>query len=141
MAKVLDFGFSKVGPSKVKGAFGCIDLEYNKTMKVTEKSYLYLFGVFMLEVICGRASVEKSNVLKTRTLIEPKNLSIHNLGVQHQINRFISILAKWVRECIEKGRLDDEMIDPFVVGQIGDRCFKKFRETTFEYCLHDVGIQ
>ena len=141
MAKVLDFGFSKVGPTKVKGAFGCIDLEYCKTMKVTEKYDFYLFGVFMLEVICGRASMENSNVLKTGTLIEPKNLPIHNLGVQHQINRFVSILAKWVQECIEKGRLDDEMIDPFVVGQIGDDCLKKFRETAFEYCLHDEGIQ
>ena len=116
-------------------------LEYCKTMKVMEKSDLYLFGMFMLEVICGRASVEKSNVLKIRMLIEPQNLPIHNLRVQHQSYRFISILAKWVRECIEKGRLDDEMIDPFFVGQIGDNCLKKFRETAFEYCLCDEGIQ
>ena len=32
------------------------------------------------------------------------------------------------------------MIDPFGVGQIGDDCLKKFRETAFE-CLRDEGIQ
>ena len=119
VAKVSDFGLSEVGPTKVKGAFGCIDPEYRKTMKVTEKSDVFSFGVFMLEVICGRAAVKR---------------------IESCSNPFVPILANWVGDCIEKGRLDDEMIDPFVVAQIGDDCLKKFRETAFE-CLRDEGIQ
>ena len=85
VAKVSDFGLFEVGPTKVKGAFGYIDPEYRKTMKVTEKSDVYSFGVFMLEVICERAVVERSNVLKIGMLIKSKNLRIHILRVRSDI--------------------------------------------------------
>ena len=87
MAKVADFGLSKMGrthdPSvttMVKGTFGYMDPEYCKTMKLTEKSDVYSFGVVLLEVICGRAAVDRR--------LEYEEMS----------------LANWARGCIEKSR-------------------------------------
>nr|CAN81745.1 hypothetical protein VITISV_038194 [Vitis vinifera] len=121
VAKVSDFGLSKMRPSDdpvttvVKGTFGYMDPEYYKWMKLTQKSDVYSFGVVLLEVICGRAAVDRS--------LEYEQMS----------------LANWARACIEKGRLD-EIIDPLLMGQIADDCLEKFVETAYD-CLLDQGIQ
>ena len=121
VAKVSDFGLSKMRPSDdpvttvVKGTFGYMDPEYYKWMKLTQKSDVYSFGVVLLEVICGRAAVDRS--------LEYEQMS----------------LASWARACIEKGRLD-EIIDPLLMGQIADDCLEKFVETAYD-CLLDQGIQ
>ena len=121
VAKVADFGLSKMGLTQdpavttmVKGTFGYMDPEYCKTMKLTEKSDVYSFGVVLLEVICGRAAVDRS--------LEYEKMSLTN----------------WARQFIEEGRLD-EIIDPVVVGQIGEDCLNKFGDILFQ-CLRDEGI-
>ena len=122
VAKVADFGLSKMGPTQdpsvttmVKGTFGYMDPEYCKTMKLTEKSDVYSFGVVLLEVICGRAAVDR------RLEYEEMNL------------------ANWARGCIEKSRVN-EIIDPILSGQIDDGCMEKFVEIAYD-CLLDDGIQ
>ena len=59
MAKVIDFGLSKMGPTHdlavtimVKSTFRYMDPEYCKTVKLAEKSDVYSFEVVLLEVIC-----------------------------------------------------------------------------------------
>ena len=75
MAKVADFGLSKMGPTHdpaittmVKGTFGYMDPEYCKTMKLAEKSDVYSFEVVLLEVICWRAVVDRSLEYKKMSL-------------------------------------------------------------------------
>ena len=122
VAKVADFGLSKMGPTQdptvttmVKGTFGYMDPEYCKTMKLTEKSDVYSFGVVLLEVICGRAAVDRR--------LEYEEMS----------------LANWARGCIEKSRVN-EIIDPILSGQIDDCCMEKFVEIAYD-CLLDDGIR
>ena len=84
-------------------------------MKLTEKSDVYSFGVVLLEVICGRAAVDRR--------LEYEEMS----------------LANWARGCIEKSRVN-EIIDPILSGQIDDGCMEKFVEIAYD-CLLDDGIQ
>ncbi|XP_059449703.1 receptor-like protein kinase FERONIA [Corylus avellana] len=123
VAKVSDFGLSKVGPSGmskthvstvVKGSFGYLDPEYYKRQQLTEKSDVYSFGVVLCEVLCARPPIIRT----TETAMS---------------------LARWARESYGNGKFE-EMVDPSIKGEIGIRCLKKFVEVAMN-CLLDNGIE
>ncbi|XP_062152475.1 receptor-like protein kinase FERONIA [Alnus glutinosa] len=123
VAKVSDFGLSKVGPismskphvsTVVKGSFGYLDPEYCRRQQLTEKSDVYSFGVVLCEVVCGRPPIMRN----AETAVG---------------------LARWARESYRNGKVE-EMVDPSMKGEIGTRCLKKFVEIAMN-CLLDNGIE
>ncbi|KAL3629474.1 hypothetical protein CASFOL_026696 [Castilleja foliolosa] len=125
VAKVSDFGLSKVGPTAgganthvttvVKGSFGYVDPEYYRRQQLTEKSDVYSFGVVLFEVLCARPAI------------------IPNLP-KVQVN-----LAEWAKFCCRKGTIE-QIVDSNLGGQIAPECLGKFVETAVS-CLGDKGIE
>lgn len=124
VAKVSDFGLSKVGPSNlstthvstmVKGSFGYLDPEYYRLQHLTEKSDVYSFGVVLCEVLCGRPPIMRT--------VERSQMS----------------LAEWVRGCHQNGTLD-EIVDPYLTGKIAPECLKKYGEIAVS-CMLDNGAE
>ena len=124
VAKVSDFGLSKVGPSSlstthvstmVKGSIGYLDPEYYRLQQLTEKSDVYSFGVVLCELLCGRPPVLRS-------------------AERQQIS-----LAEWTRICYKDGTLD-QVVDPYLKGKIAPECLKKYGEIAV-ICLLDNGAE
>ncbi|GMY12861.1 receptor-like protein kinase FERONIA [Fagus crenata] len=124
MAKVSDFGLSKIGPTGlskahvstvVKGSFGYLDPEYYRRQQLTEKSDVYSFGVVLFEVLCARPPVIRT--------MEKKEVS----------------LSEWAKQCCRNGKLD-QIIDPSLKGKIVPECLKKFGDVAVS-CLLDNGIE
>nr|XP_017216720.1 PREDICTED: receptor-like protein kinase FERONIA [Daucus carota subsp. sativus] len=123
VAKVSDFGLSKMGPSDasvthmstvVKGSFGYLDPEYYLRRQLTTKSDVYSFGVVLFEVLCARPEI------------------MQDLPYE-QMN-----LAEWSRNCYRNGLLG-EIVDKNVAGEITVESLNKFGEVGYS-CLRDHGI-
>ncbi|KAG6661707.1 hypothetical protein CIPAW_03G193900 [Carya illinoinensis] len=124
VAKVSDFGLSRMGPTGVskahvstvvKGSFGYLDPEYYRRQQLTEKSDVYSFGIVLCEVLSARPSI-----LKT--------------AEKEQVS-----LAEWARQSSLNGKFD-QIIDPALKGQIAPECLAKFGEVSMS-CLHDSGVE
>uniref|UniRef100_A0A453J5R7 Protein kinase domain-containing protein n=1 Tax=Aegilops tauschii subsp. strangulata TaxID=200361 RepID=A0A453J5R7_AEGTS len=121
IAKVADFGLSRIGPSlgethvstAVKGSFGYLDPEYFKTQQLTDRSDVYSFGVVLFEVLCARPVIDQSLD-------------------RDQIN-----IAEWAVRMHGEGKLD-KIADARIAGEVNDNSLRKFAETA-ERCLADYG--
>uniref|UniRef100_A0A9I9E122 Protein kinase domain-containing protein n=1 Tax=Cucumis melo TaxID=3656 RepID=A0A9I9E122_CUCME len=123
VAKVSDFGLSKVGPTDmskahistvVKGSFGYLDPEYYRRQQLTEKSDVYSFGVVLCEVLCARPPLMR--------LTDKKQV----------------YLAEWVRRCNRDNAIA-QVIDPNIKNEISPECLRKFIEIAVR-CIQDDGI-
>ncbi|KAJ0712316.1 putative protein kinase RLK-Pelle-CrRLK1L-1 family [Helianthus annuus] len=120
VAKVSDFGLSKLGPSdqaqshvstEVKGSIGYVDPQYYRSQKLTDKSDVYSFGVVLLEVLCARPVL------------------IPGLPSE-QVS-----LAEWGKYCYRKGTLN-KIIDPKVSSVIAPGCLRQFGDVAIS-CLKE----
>ncbi|KAL1322842.1 hypothetical protein HN51_067848 [Arachis hypogaea] len=124
VAKVSDFGLSKVGPTGmstthvstfVKGSLGYLDPEYYKRQRLTLKSDVYSFGVVLLEVLCARPPLIRN------------------------VDKHKASLVDWVRKLNDQGKLD-QTVDIFLKGSITPECLKWYGQLAMS-CLHDDGNQ
>ncbi|KAI6670402.1 hypothetical protein NL676_005287 [Syzygium grande] len=124
VAKVSDFGLSKVGPTSVskahvstvvKGTFGYLDPEYYRRQQLTDKSDVYSFGVVLFEVLCARPAVNRT--------AQKKQIS----------------LAAWAQSCCKSGDIE-KIVDPHLKGAIAPECLNKFCEIAMS-CLQEEGAK
>ncbi|PON39461.1 Mitogen-activated protein kinase kinase kinase [Parasponia andersonii] len=110
VAKVSDFGLSRLGPTSqsrshvttdVKGTFGYLDPVYFWTKHLTTKSDVYGFGVVLFEVLCGRPAVE--------------------MGLEEEQQS----LVQWARYNVKNGTLD-QIVDDNLRGEIAPECLKLY---------------
>ncbi|XP_076900763.1 putative serine/threonine-protein kinase PBL22 [Bidens hawaiensis] len=107
-ARISDFGMSKVvdHPSSgvittPKGTFGYLDHEYCRTGKLTRKSDVYAFGLFLIELLSGRRAIDPLFVDEG-----------HNV-------------ADWAKKCVKEGQLE-QVVCSHITKQISPKCLKEF---------------
>ncbi|CAF2057799.1 putative receptor-like protein kinase At5g39000 [Brassica napus] len=124
IAKVSDFGLSKVGPTSasqthvstvVKGSFGYLDPEYYRRQVLTEKSDVYSFGVVLFEVLCCRP-VKLENVPREE-----------------------ADLVRWVKSNYKNGTAD-QIVDADLTADITPVSLEKFCEIAVR-CVQDRGTE
>ncbi|KAJ9185502.1 hypothetical protein P3X46_005132 [Hevea brasiliensis] len=119
MAKVADFGLSKLVSdstkghvsTQVKGTLGYLDPEYYMTQRLTEKSDVYSFGVLMLELVTAKQPIEKGKYIVREVrmamdkndeqhygLREIMDRAIRNSGNLVGFGRFIELAMQCVEE-------------------------------------------
>ncbi|KAI9075445.1 hypothetical protein K1719_042602 [Acacia pycnantha] len=124
MAKISDFGLSKIGPSGitrsninistvVKGSIGYLDPEYYTRQILTEKSDVYSFGVVLLEALCGRPPILRAVERQKKNLVE------------------------WFRRCVDENETYDA-VDPFIRENITPECLYVYFDIASQ-CLADDG--
>ncbi|KAL2335400.1 hypothetical protein Fmac_016613 [Flemingia macrophylla] len=122
VAKVSDFGLSRVGPTSVdkshvstvvKGSFGYLDPDYYKRYRLTEKSDVYSFGVVLFEILCARPPLIRTE--------ETQRMS----------------LANWARHNYQCGTMA-HIVDPTLKGTIAPECFNKYCEIGVSCLLEDA---
>jgi serine/threonine protein kinase len=125
VAKVSDFGLSKVGPTgistthvstMVKGSLGYLDPEYYMFQRLTLKSDVYSFGVVLLEVLCARPPLVRD------------------------LDKNTASLVCWFQKCYNEGVAVEEIIDPFLRNSIASECLKYYCKLALS-CLLDDGNQ
>ncbi|KAK2413146.1 receptor protein kinase FERONIA [Trifolium repens] len=125
VAKVSDFGLSKVGPTgistthvstMVKGSLGYLDPEYYMFQRLTLKSDVYSFGVVLLEVLCARPPLVRD------------------------LDKSTASLVCWFQKCYNEGVAIEQIVDPFLRDSITDECLKSYCKLALS-CLHDDGTQ
>ncbi|KAK2359571.1 receptor protein kinase FERONIA [Trifolium repens] len=125
VAKVSDFGLSKVGPTgistthvstMVKGSLGYLDPEYYMFQRLTLKSDVYSFGVVLLEVLCARPPLVRD------------------------LDKNTASLVCWFQKCYNEGVAIEQIVDPFLRDSITDECLKSYCKLALS-CLHDDGTQ
>ncbi|XP_019155937.1 PREDICTED: wall-associated receptor kinase-like 1 [Ipomoea nil] len=111
-AKVSDFGTLKSiaidqthVTTQVKGTFGYLDLEYFHFSQFTEKSYVYSFGVILVELMTGNKAISFATNEEDRSLVTRFLSAMEG-------NRLFKILDKQV---LEQGKKEDLM-------DLGKRC-------------------
>ncbi|PIN11079.1 Serine/threonine protein kinase [Handroanthus impetiginosus] len=116
--KVSEWGLSRKRgnnrvPTIVRGNWGYLDSDYIRGEEITEKSYVYSFGLVLFEVLF--ADKESDRWLD-----------------EDQVS-----LAQWIKSCMRSNR--SGCIDPFLVGRTSPDSLKIFIETAGR-CLLDHGI-
>ncbi|XP_010552466.1 PREDICTED: putative receptor-like protein kinase At5g39000 [Tarenaya hassleriana] len=124
VAKVSDFGLSKVGPTSVsqthvttvvKGSMGYLDPEYYRRQVLTDKSDVYSFGVVLFEVLCGRPA-------------RMPGLDADQMDV-----------TRWAKLNHSRGTVD-QIVDPYLTGDITRVSLDKFCDIAVR-CVHDRGTE
>ncbi|CAN7051478.1 unnamed protein product, partial [Brassica rapa subsp. trilocularis] len=124
IAKVSDFGLSKVGPTSasqthvstvVKGSFGYLDPEYYRRQVLTEKSDVYSFGVVLFEVLCCRP------------------VKLENFPREE------ADLVRWVKSNYKNGTVD-QIVDADLTADITPVSLEKFCEIAVR-CVQDRGTE
>ncbi|KAM0010122.1 putative protein kinase RLK-Pelle-CrRLK1L-1 family [Helianthus debilis subsp. tardiflorus] len=124
MARVSDFGLSKVGPanqarsylvSHAVGTLGYCDPLYFELGCLSKESDVYSFGVVLFEILCGRLCYEYCNSEVTKILV-----------------------PKW-RRCYREKRLD-EIILPSLKEQMDAGSLKSFSAIAYQ-CVKKVRDQ
>ncbi|GAU41886.1 hypothetical protein TSUD_169970 [Trifolium subterraneum] len=124
VAKVSDFGLSKVGPTEmmthvstmVKGSLGYLDPEYYMFQRLTTKSDVYSFGVVLLEVLCARPPLVRDLDKKTASLVS------------------------WFQSCYNERVAIKQIVDPSIKDSLTDECIKYYCKLALS-CLHDDGVE
>ncbi|KAL3344078.1 hypothetical protein AABB24_023491 [Solanum stoloniferum] len=115
VAKVSEVSWSKtkgINTARVIPEGGYLDSDYLRDNKLTEKSYVYSFGLVLFEMLCA------------------------NEALEHWLNHGQVSLAQWIKTCFMT--VKSHSIHPCLVGRISPDCFEMFVDTAIN-CLHHEG--